>query len=395
MLAVTLLPATLGAQGTLAGAPESGVGPVYETWRFGGDGILQPTVGGVSAVRVTRASQWSIPLAVTVPMGRRWQFDVTGAYARGTVELADIDSTVGADRYELQGVTDVRLRATGRLVGDNVLLTVGLNAPAGQTSLNQGELSALRVLAAPALSFQAPVLGTGASGTVGLVLAREIAGWAWAVGTSYEVRNKYTPIAVTAGLPVDLSPGNAMHVSAGVDGLVGPHGMTLGLSADFFGRDRLSLVAGAGADGPPGATSQLGPILTADWQLHVAAARFRELTVYVVDRYRTPYERDGRRLPGSSGNYLDAGFRAVAAMTPSTGALVALNGRHHTGLSSDETFTTAATRAAALTLGIVHDVTRDYSLQPFVRAQAGRLTSGSSSAGVTGLSGGVTLRARF
>ena len=55
------------AQVKLAGDATSVVGPIFEVWKFGSDGIPQPTVDGASSVRVTRASQWSIPVSVVVP----------------------------------------------------------------------------------------------------------------------------------------------------------------------------------------------------------------------------------------------------------------------------------------------------------------------------------------
>lgn len=382
----------LPAQGKLAGYTESGLGPVFEVWRFGGDGIPQPNIDGSGSVRVKRATQWSIPIAVTVPAGDRWTFDLTGAYASGEVSLSAVDPATGSDGYSLSGLADVRLRATGRLVGDNVLLTAGINLPTGRTELDEEELSALRVLAAPALSLQVPVLGIGGSGTLGVVLARQIGAWAWAFGASYEMRNKYTPVSIAAGLPVELSPGDAIRVSLGTDRLIGQNSMTIGLSADFYTRDELE--SGSGVGGAT-ARSQLGPIFTADWQYHAVTSRFRELTFYAVERYRSQYKRDGRKTPDSDANYLDVGVRAVAGMSSSTGILVALNARHHTGLGSDESLTTAAIASGALTLGLVQQLGSNYSLQPFVRVQGGRLESGDASANATGFSGGLTFRLRL
>jgi len=385
-------PHTLSAQGKLAGSAESGLGPVFELWRFSGDGIPQTTVDGEGSVFVTRASQWSVPIALTVPLGDRWTFDLSGAYARGEVRLSGNDPVTGSDGYSLSGLADLRVRATGRLVGDNVLVTAGINLPTGATELDEEELSALRVLAAPALSFQVPVLGVGGSGTLGVVLARQIGAWAWAFGASYEMRNKYTPVSIAAGLPVELSPGDAFRISLGTDRLIGQNSMTVGLSADFFTNDELETGTGGGA---ATAESQLGPIFTADWQYHAVTSRFRELTFYVVERYRSQYKRDGRNVADSDANYLDAGVRAVAGVTPATGILVALNARHQTGLGSDPSLTTAAIASGALTLGLVQQLGSNYSLQPFVRVQGGRLESGDASSTATGFSGGLTFRVRL
>jgi hypothetical protein len=395
------LPATARAQesGKLVGATSSDVGVVYESWSFGSDGIAQPGVDAGATSRVSSASQLSVPISVRVPLGERWTVDASGAFASGTVKLSEPDPVTGTDKYTLSGLTDVRLRATGRVVGDNLLLTFGVNVPSGKTKLDRSEFAALRVLAAPALSFQSPVLGTGTSATLGMVYARQVAGWAWALGGSYEMSRSYAPVALVAGLPApDFSPGNTIHLSLGGDGLIGQHEMLVGVSADFFGRGELDGVSGgvggAGVEIAP-ARTKLGPILTLDWQLRLAARSFRELTLYAVDRYRSSFEREGARVDGSSGNYLDAGVRGVYAATPSTGVLVALNLRHQTGLSVDNTLATAAVRSGALTLGIVRDLPRGYTLRPFVRGQLGKIESGDVSTTATGIAGGVALGVRF
>ena len=138
-----------------------------------------------------------------------------------------------------------------------------------------------------------------------------------------------------------------------------------------------------------------GPIVTADWQLRVATSRFRELTLYAVDRYRTKYKRGGAAVDGSSGNYLDAGVRGVLPVSRASAVLGHLNVRNHTGLRSDNSLATAAITSAALTLGLVQDLGNGYALQPFARAQAGRAKTGNNSASARGLAAGVTLGMRF
>ena len=392
VLALAVVTPAAGAQGKLAGSAQSGIGPIFERWQFGGDGIPQPTIDGSASVRVTRLTQWSIPVSVVVPVGNRWTVDLTSAYASSEVNLSSVDPVTGSDGYSLSGLADVRLRATGRIIGDAVLLTAGINLPTGKTELNEEELSALRVVAAPALSLQVPVLGVGGTGTLGVVFARPIGSWNWAFGASYEMRNKYTPVSIAAGLPVDLSPGDAVRLSLGTDRLIGQNSMTLGLSADFFTEEKLEATEATGEPSPP---TQLGPIFTADWQFNAVTTRFRELTFYVVERYRSQYKRNGDKTPDSDANYLDVGVRAVAGVAPSTGVLVALNGRHHTGMDSDQFLTTAAIASGTLTLGLVQQIASNYSLQPFVRVQGGRLESGNASSNVTGFSGGLSLGVRF
>ena len=56
---------------------------------------------------------------------------------------------------------------------------------------------------------------------------------------------------------------------------------------------------------------------------------------------------------------------------------------------------TAAITSGTLTLGLVQDLGGGYALQPFARAQTGRVKTGDNSATVQGLAAGVTLGMRF
>jgi hypothetical protein len=397
MLASSASLTPLAAQDRLFPARSALVSPVYERWSFG-SGLLQPSSAGTGSIELQSASAWSVPIGASVGVSDRWTIDVSTSYANGTVQLRAADPGTGKDNYSLSGFTDVRARLTGRIVGDAVVATVGANLPSGTTSLDPSEFAALRVLAAPALAMQTPALGTGLGATAGVVLARQIAGWAWAFGASYELRRTYTPISFATGSPSpDVDPGDALHLSLGLDGLVGQSGMTVALSTDFFTDDRLEprSPASVGVVSDQAVTTHLGPVLTLDWQLRVAATRFRELTLYALDRYRTPYERGGQRIDGSSGNYLDAGARAVFPLSPSTGLSSVVNLRHQTGLKSDSTLATAATAGIGATIGLVQSFGGGFSLQPFVRGDYAKIKSGSASATGTGFAVGVSLGRRF
>lgn len=386
----------LHAQDRLAATRWASVAPVFERWSFG-SGLRQPSSDGGSDVELKTAAAWSVPIAASVAFGERWTLDVSTAYTDGTVKLRAPDPSLGTDEYTLSGFTDVRARLTGHIVGDHVLATVGANLPSGTTSLDAEEFAALRVLSAPSLALQNPALGTGLGATAGIVLARQLGGWAWALGASYELRRTYTPIAFATGTPApDMDPGDALHLSLGADGITGRSGMTFALSADVFTDDKLETsIQGSSTIPPQTVATHLGPIFTVDWQFRVAAPQFREMTFYAIDRYRTPYERAGTQVEESSGNYLDAGFRTVYPLSPSIGLLTVLNVRHQTGLKSDSTLATAAMAGAGLTVGMVQSFGGGYSLQPFVRADYGKFKSVDASATGTGLAVGIALGRRF
>jgi hypothetical protein len=386
------------AQGRLVGYRSSTLGIMYESWSFG-DGIAQPSSRGEQQVVLDHASQFSLPLTVRVPLGENWALDVASAYSTGRVVLAGTDPDLNTSEYRLSGITDTRLRATGRLT-PGLSLTLGINVPTGKTSLDAEQLSAFRVLAAPPLSFQIARLGSGFSGTAGLVLSRKLGeAWAGALGVSYEVRGSYDPGVLIAALSsTDYSPGDALRFSLGLDGLLGENGMTLGLSADLYPtQDRLRAVE---LKNGGFLTSHLGPVLTADWQLRLGLSGFREFTIYAVDRYRTKYSTGteviaAEPVPESSGNYLDAGIRSVISAGSATGVLAMANFRHQTGLGSDNTIATAGIVSGSLMLGVVRDLGGGYSVQPFVRGQVGRLSSAGESTSAVSFGGGVSLGLRF
>lgn len=387
-----------GAQDLLLPSRQASVAPVFEFWSFG-SGLRQPTADGAGTVDLKSASVWSVPVGASVELGDRWRFDLSTAYSNGSVSLRRPDP-VGRDSYSLSGFADVKARITGRLLGDALVATVGANLPTGHTSLDGEEFEALRVLAAPSLALPMPALGSGFGATAGLVAARQFGGWGWALAASYELRRTYTPLAIATPSPgSDLDPGDALHLSLGADGLVGQHGMTIALTADVFSDDHLTLLLLPGTTGdpgnPPDVTTRLGPIYTADWQLRVAAPRFRELTLYAIDRYRTAYKRGGQEVNASSGNYADAGVRAVYPLTPAMGVLAILNGRHQTGFKSDSSLVTAATVAGGATLGLVRSLGSGYSLQPFVRGEIGTIKNADKSVGAASLTAGISLARRF
>ena len=389
---------SIAAQEQLFPARTALSGPVFERWSFGA-GLLQPSVDGGGTVELHSASALSLPIGASVAFGERWTLDLATSYSSGTVKLRAPDPSSGAEEYSLSGLTDLRARLTTHVVSDNVLVTVGANLPTGQTSLDAEQYAALRVLTSPALALQSPALGTGLGATAGVVLARQVASWAWAFGASYELRRSYTPVAFATGTPApDENPGDAVHLTIGTDGVVGRSGMTVALTADLFTDDRLEPNIGGesgGAGSSPAVSTRLGPIFTADWQLRVAAPRMRELTLYAIDRYRTPYDRNGAQVEESSGNYLDAGVRAVFPLSPATGLLSILNARHQTGLKSDSTLATAATAGVGLTVGLAHAFGGGYSLQPFVRAEYATIKSVDASARSNALAAGISLGRRF
>jgi hypothetical protein len=387
-------PMVAQAQSRLTGLTNSDVTPTFTYWTFSSGSAVQPDELGGDSVRVAHVWQFSIPIDVAVPIGSRVTVDASGAYQTGTVQLAAPDTALHTNHYTLSGITDIKLRMVARLIGDNVLLTLGVNAPTGTTNLNSEQYKALRVLAAPALELPNATLGTGPGGVVGIVLAKHIAGWSWAVGGSYELRGSYVPIEAYADFTTAPSyqPGNTAHFELGADGNIGSSDMTFGITGNVYAHDALTVTDSGG--GKYTTDVQLGPSFQGTWTWQFATPGFRELSLYALDRYRTRYNEGGPSIPGTSGNYLDAGIRSALAIGDATSFTTTLGFVDQTGLSVDNSFATAGITAGTVTLGIARDF-GDYRLEPFVRGGYGKLDMGDHYPTAATFGAGVVFRLRI
>ncbi len=385
------------AQDRLVGLRALSGGAVFEQIEFGDNGMLQPSLTGLDSVRINRASLFTVPVSAAMPLGRNLTMDITTLYSSGDVTITPASG--GAERQvSLSGLSDVRVRTTGRFFNDALVFTVGVNAPTGRTELDLEELTALRVLAAPALSMGATPVGGGPSGTVGVLSAQRIGNWAVAAGVAYEYRGTYQPVsAFVAGAPsVDFQPGDVVRLSLGLDGLVGRNRLSLTASGDLFQSDVLRSPIGGAA---PLASVQLGPVLGADAQLLVAAPRVRELLLWSAARYRANYARDGVTVENSNGVYVDGGVRTSIPVLRRTDVVFAADGRFHSGLAIDEGLPTAGVTSGTVTFALSQRAGQ-LSIQPFVRGTAGRVQARGSArdaqqAALTGFAGGLVILTRF
>ncbi len=400
-----LLPALAGAQERLVASRMIGAGASYERITFGGAGLTQAAFAGIDTTRVTSVEQFTLPITASSPIAGGWRLDLTTLFAAGRITFNDAAAPGGTRTATLSGISDVRARATGRFLHDNVIMTVGLNLPSGRTALNTEQFSTLRIVAAPALGLGSSPVGAGLSGTLGLVLAQQVGRWSLAYGTSYEARGRYQPVAaLTAGTgSADFLPGGVIRMSLGADRLVGPHRLSLAAAADVFADDRLRGSAIGDSLPPAGATGdtrvRLGPVLSGDVQLVLAAPRFRELLAYSSYRWRAPFARDGRTVERSSGQYVEAGVRAVVPWASGRDVILASDARWHSGLGVDQGLPTAGVTSAGVSAGL--QIGRGlFSVQPYVRAQAGSLRQRAALVptavqSFVGMSGGLVVVSRF
>jgi hypothetical protein len=409
MLFVTLPCATrLRAQERVVGGRSAGAAMSFDAVSFAGAGLSQSTFNGLDSTRIKSVRQFTLPVTAAMPIGDRWRIDLTTLYSTGSVTYTDASAAGGTRTATLSGVSDIRLRATGRVLRDGLIVTVGLNAPTGRTSLGIGEFSALRILSAPALGLGSAPVGSGPSGTLGVVLPKTLGEWAMAFGASYEVRGRYQPIAaLSAGsASADFTPGGVVRASMSADRTIGPNRLSLAMAADVFAEDKLKSELAAGATSTTGsggsqsvATVKLGPVFSADVQMQFAVPRVREFLAYTAYRWRAPFARDGITIDGSSGQYLESGVRAAVPLAAGRDLVLSTDARWHSGLGIDLGLPTSGVVSASASVGV--NVRRGLlSLQPYVRVQGGSLTQrtptvNKPSQAFTGAAAGLVFSSRF
>jgi hypothetical protein len=361
------------------------VAPMFQSWKFAKDVPLD-------SLSVSGATQISAPFSVQFPIRSRWNASITGAIASSKLDARDSAGTVSRT---FTGLSDLRVRATGALIGNALQLTLGVNIPTGAVNLSAEQNDVMRVTAAPALDAQVPIAGTGLGGTIGLVYSRFIGEWAWALGASVEQRGTYSPLdAQIAGVQsrTELNPGSAAHFSVGTDGLVGQNRLSVGVVTDIYGADELHVTTAGNT--PTIQQYHLGPTISAGAALDVKNPVLRDLTLSANERYRQGFKNAlGTNVDGSSGNYFDAGAAGYLGAPNKISVLLGLNVRQQSGLPVDKGFIGAGLTAVGGTVGLsIPSGTLEW--RPTIQLLAGSLKTALVTTGMTSISVGLTVNAR-
>ncbi len=381
LVALTLGPSAtvLQGQGSLLRRSRLTVGPSAERINF--NDVLPRD--GDQGRPIKSLQQIAFPVGATLALGSRITLDVGAAWTNGEVEYDD-GSTAA-----INGISDVRARATIKVLGDGLVLSLGGNLPAGATSLDDEQLQAVRVLASPGFALQLPAVGFGPAGSVGLVATRPIGAWVGALGVSYEYRGTFSPVAaLQAGAEPDFDPGNSTHLSLGLDGFVGDSRLTLQATADVYTNDVLSTGSATTQ------TLKLGPVLTLEGTLALGTTGIRDGRLYAAVRSRGSLTRDGTVESGSDGLYLSGGIEGGLPMGRVFDLHLAADVLSQTGLEFTNTLMGAQATGAGLLVGL-RARGAAAMFEPFVRAGIGSIDPGAGASKFSTLSAGVTLVMRF
>ena len=361
--------------------------PSIQQWSFS-DGLRS------DSIMISSATQFALPVAVSFVPARDWRIGISGTYARGSVSTA-AGSVTGESGLDLSGLTDLKIRGVGRLLGERLWVTVGLNLPTGRSGLSESEVAAIRILGAPALRLTTPVLGSGLGVIAGPVFTGRLGGWSVGLGLSVELRNGYTPLEFTlaggSATVAEMDPAEAVHISLGVDRLVGSGKMAFLLVSDRYGTDAVTLSAPAGTIQ---SEYELGPSYGVRWLYRLTTQNVRDLQFEVNSRWRTEFSRGGAAVGGSAGSYIDAGVTAALGSVGGLGWVLGGVLSRDSGLDLDDALHTAAMTSAQATVGVELALGR-HTLQPFLRAGFGSFDTGGGGQSGRLFGAGVTLRTEW
>ncbi|NIM48100.1 MAG: hypothetical protein GTN78_00705 [Gemmatimonadales bacterium] len=159
-----------------------------------------------------KISEFTVPVSVSIPVGRLASVTLSGGYV--SVDLTSADATLLADQA-ISGMLDTEVRVTLNVVPGRLLL-IGTGAiPSGIKTVQQDELSILGALSSDLIGFSTSTVGTGGNVGGGFVGALPLGRYALGVGASYKQPLSYQPVSGRDSL---LRQGGELRLRAGLEG---------------------------------------------------------------------------------------------------------------------------------------------------------------------------------
>jgi hypothetical protein len=225
---------TLGVLLTLA-APlwSQGATALYTRWNTL-SGFEFQRYGFAQGLVVESASQWSLPLVVVAPLGRRMSLDLTTHFAHSEVT----DSAGGSTDFS--GLTDTQLRLLYTVGRDRAVASISLNLPTGKRSFTTTQFGVSSAVSSNFLSFPVSNLGTSFGITGGLAYAIPAGGWNVGLAGSVRYQSSYQPLSDSSAT-LSYDPGLESRLRIGADRLLGQRGrLLLGFTYSSFSTDQFS-----------------------------------------------------------------------------------------------------------------------------------------------------------
>ena len=249
-----------------------------------------------------RASEFSLPLAVTARFGRGRTLTIATGYARVDVESA------GRETSTVSGMLDTEFRLGYQAVRDRLTLFMTASLPTGITSIDRGDLSTLAVLTSDVIGFSSVHLGAGGSVGGGVALTAPAGDMAFGAAASFRARSAYQPLQ---SVERNFDPGGEFRLRLGLEGPVARRSF-LRLTGIFARRSEDEV------DGDP--ISAVGNRISAYVSLDQGVGS-STLTLYLFDSYRSASGLEQTAVGTAllpRGNILAAGARWSFALARGT-----------------------------------------------------------------------------
>lgn len=232
-------------------------------------------------------SEFSVPLSLSVPIGRKIGFSARAGQASATADGLE----------DLSGVSDVQVGVSflQNIGSSSLVLSLGANLPSGKRELTEDEFRTSLFLSQHFYNFRTPGFGQGLNIAPGFVWAFPVGeGVVLGLGASYQYKGSYQPLA---DMTEDYDPGDEITVTGGLDFKLSP---TTSFSTDVtyttFGNDTLGDQELFAVGSRIAATGQM-------------LAYFGQNELRLVGRYRTESQST---LPAGAGG-TDQELRALPA----------------------------------------------------------------------------------
>jgi hypothetical protein len=299
VLLAGLLPAALAAQNNLYpnGSAVTGV----EVRQYGFDSDF-----GIDHIR-----QIAVPIAVAVPLGRRFSFDIGTWYASTTMATSAGDDTFSS-------LTDTQVRLAYVFGADAVVASVVVNLPTGKETTTQQQFGVSAGSASNFLLFPVNTYGSGTSVTPGLAAATTLGQWNVGLAASVRWSAEYEPFNDGTDPDLKYQPGVEARVRLGVDRLIGRSRFSLGGTFSTFANDELNGTAASSTYDP-------GNRFLVDASL-VTPAGSGTLNIYAWNYYRkTSSSSDG--VIGTKEDILTGGVAGAFPLSPKLSLEPMIEGR--------------------------------------------------------------------
>ncbi len=152
-------------------------------------------------------SQFVTPVAVVMPVSAN--FDLILASSNATTSFDNGTS------YNLNGLTDGKIRVLYRMANSKILVNAGINIPSGKNAFNQNEGIVAAEIAEPVLGFHVRSFGKGFNVDLGLAYAHRLRDNLFlGIGFGYLANGEYK---FSSNQTNKFKPGNELSMTLGLD----------------------------------------------------------------------------------------------------------------------------------------------------------------------------------